>query len=118
MSDTPRTNEKLLILCTDSWEGGSGWMGSDGASSAPENEQYVPASLARELERDLNEQVVCNGKGAEREADLLGKLDRLERENARLSKIIHEAYTPLAKCFHGEWDECNVEHAYLVLKSA
>ena len=52
MSDTPRTNGKLLILCTYSWECGSGWMDSDGASSAPEDEQYVPASLARELERE------------------------------------------------------------------
>ena len=37
-----------------------------------------------ELERELNEQVLCNGKGAEREADLLGKVERLEREIARL----------------------------------
>ena len=41
-----------------------------------------------ELERELNEQVVCNGKGAEREADLLGKVDRLERDNARLREAL------------------------------
>jgi len=49
---------------------------------------------------------------------VLSENDELKAENARLSKIIHEAYTPLAKCFHGEWDECNIEHAYFVLKSA
>jgi hypothetical protein len=40
--------------------------------------------FARELEIELNEQVACNGKGAEREAALLGKVERLERENARI----------------------------------
>lgn len=44
----------------------------------------VPAEFARELERELNDQVVCNGKGAERESDLLGKVERLERDNAQL----------------------------------
>jgi hypothetical protein len=46
------------------------------------------------------------------------EIRQVRAENARLSKIIHEAYIPLAKCFHGEWDECNVEQAYFVLKSA
>lgn len=36
--------------------------------------------LARELERELNEQCRLNGKGSEREAALLGKVERLERE--------------------------------------
>jgi hypothetical protein len=47
-----------------------------------------------ELERELNEQVACNWKGAEREAGLLGKVDRLERENARLVNQIDN----LRKC--------------------
>jgi hypothetical protein len=38
----------------------------------------------KSLSQNEIEQVVCNGKGAEREAGLLGKVDRLERENARL----------------------------------
>ena len=41
-----------------------------------------------ELERELNEQVVCNGKGAEREADMLGKVERLECEIARLREAL------------------------------
>lgn len=46
---------------------------------------------ARELEIELNEQVTCNGKGAEREAALLGKVERLERENARMIELLREA---------------------------
>lgn len=47
-------------------------------------------SFARELERELDEQVLCNGKGAEREADLLGKVERLERENVRLREALEK----------------------------
>jgi hypothetical protein len=50
---------------------------------------------ARELEHDLNEQVVCNGKGAEREAALLGKVERIERDNARLTWLIRQVTTDL-----------------------
>jgi len=60
--------------------------------------------FARELERELDEQVVCNGKGGEREAALLTKVDNLERElakakaeNARLRRcmqyLIDNGYT-------------------------
>jgi hypothetical protein len=146
MSNTPRTNEKLLILCTDSWEGGSGWMDSNGASSAPENEQYVPASLARELELELaqekagtaslfaeknaledlsadqgervfelelelNDQVLCNGRGAEREADLLGKVERLEREIARL----REALNNIVNMHEGNSEECDYSRSTTLL---
>jgi len=41
-----------------------------------------------ELETEVHEQCVLNGKGAEREADLLGKVERLERENKRLSTAL------------------------------
>jgi ribosomal protein S12 methylthiotransferase accessory factor YcaO len=40
----------------------------------------------KQLEEELHEQCVLNGKGAEREAALLGKLERLERENAELHR--------------------------------
>jgi hypothetical protein len=63
MSDTPRTDIEERI------EGDTGPL-------------IVDSSFARELERELNEQVLCNGKGGEREAGLLVKVDRLERENA------------------------------------
>lgn len=39
-----------------------------------------------ELETEVHEQCVLNGKGAEREADLLGKVERLEKDNAILKK--------------------------------
>ncbi len=38
----------------------------------------------KQLEEELHEQCVLNGKGSEREANLLGKVERLERENAAL----------------------------------
>lgn len=44
----------------------------------------VTADFARKLELELNEQVLLNGKGSEREYSLLGKIERLERENARI----------------------------------
>ena len=39
-----------------------------------------------ELEKEIHEQCVLNGKGAEREADLLGKVERLEKDNVILKK--------------------------------
>jgi hypothetical protein len=41
-----------------------------------------------ELETEIHEQCALNGKGAEREAALLGKVERLERENKRLSTAL------------------------------
>jgi hypothetical protein len=38
----------------------------------------------KQLEEELLEQCVLNGKGSEREYILLGKIERLERENAAL----------------------------------
>jgi hypothetical protein len=94
MSDTPRTEDAKF----------------SGIHAHPD-EEYVDADFARELERELASETKWAHEYHE-------KVKELEAENARLSKIIHEAYQPLAKCFHGEWDECNVEHAYFVLKSA
>ena len=45
-------------------------------------------SKIQQLEEEIHEQCVLNGKGAEREADLLGKVERLERENKRLSTAL------------------------------
>lgn len=42
----------------------------------------------RQLEEELHEQCVLNGKGAEREAALLAKVERLERENAALREAL------------------------------
>ena len=39
-----------------------------------------------ELETEIHEQCVLNGKGSEREAALLGKVERLEKDNAILKK--------------------------------
>ncbi len=70
MSDTPKTEEAKF----------------SGIHPHP-SEEYVDADFARALELELNEQAVENGKGGEREAALLGKVDRLELENARLRAI-------------------------------
>lgn len=43
-------------------------------------------SKIQQLEEEIHEQCVLNGKGAEREADLLGKVQRLEKDNAILKK--------------------------------
>lgn len=42
--------------------------------------------FARHLEREVMEQARLNGMGSEREAGLLGKVGRLERENAALKE--------------------------------
>ena len=41
---------------------------------------------AAELEKEVDEQCVLNGKGSEREANLLGKIQRIEKDNAILKK--------------------------------
>jgi hypothetical protein len=41
---------------------------------------------AAELEKEVDEQCVLNGKGSEREANLLGKIERLEKDNVILKK--------------------------------
>lgn len=64
MSETPRTEEAKF----------------SGIHAHP-SEEYVAADFARELERELNEQVLANGKGGEREAALIAKVARLERDN-------------------------------------
>jgi len=69
MSDTPRTDKyeaRLSSLCN------------------PEDAMWVPSKVSRTLEREVMEQCLLNGKGSEREAALLGKVERLERENAKL----------------------------------
>ena len=45
----------------------------------------------KQLEEELHEQCVLNGKGSEREYILLGKIERLERENAELRERLHIA---------------------------
>ena len=44
-----------------------------------------------QLRAELNEEAVLNGKGSEREAALLAKVERLERENAELRERLHIA---------------------------
>ena len=50
--------------------------------------------FARHLEHEVMEQARLNGMGSEREAGLLGKVGRLERENAALRKSM-KSITPL-----------------------
>lgn len=55
------------------------WSSREGTS------HYEPVKDKRieSLEAELNEQARLHGMGAEREAGYLGKIERLERENAR-----------------------------------
>jgi hypothetical protein len=66
MSDTPRTDTEQKL--------------QESMCGKP----AVSVKFARELERELNEQVLCNGKGGERESGLLGKV------NFRITKRITE----------------------------
>jgi hypothetical protein len=43
-------------------------------------------SKIQQLEEEIHEQCVLNGKGAEREAALLSKVERLEKDNVILKK--------------------------------
>lgn len=58
--------------------------------------QYEPNSL-KELESELLEQTRIIGMSGEREADLLGKIDRLEREVERLKSKEPVAYMIVAR---------------------
>ena len=72
MSKTPRTDKEAFDITT----------------GKPDIDGVVMADFARELELELNEQVLLNGKGSEREYILLGKIERLERENAKFRNTL------------------------------
>ena len=79
MSATPRTEAACYTFHSEDVTGCSGY------------DEYVPASLSRELERenvalraDVLEQCMLNAKGSEREYSLRGRIEQLERENAAL----------------------------------
>lgn len=72
MSNTPRTDKEAFDITT----------------GKPDIDGVVMADFARELELELNEQVLLNGKGSEREYSLLGKIERLERENAKFRNTL------------------------------
>ena len=64
-----------------------------------------------ELEKEIHEQCGLNGKGAEREADLLGKVERLERENKRLRTALAFISSTLGEDSDMSQAEC-VEKSY------
>jgi hypothetical protein len=70
-TDTPQSDAALLHI---------GW------DEHGKECEFVPLKVAREIERDLNEQCVLLGKSAERECALLAKIDRLERELAAVTE--------------------------------
>ena len=58
------------------------------ASSSITNDDALDIEYFRhlkEVEAECLQQAIINGKGAQREADLLGKVERLERELAKVS---------------------------------
>ena len=71
-TDTPRTDSLLLKLEVQPYK----------------IEAEKLADHARELERELDEQCLLNGKGSEREAALLGKMERLERERREMRSLL------------------------------
>jgi hypothetical protein len=77
MSNTPRTDKEAFDITT----------------GEPDIDGVVMADFARKLELELNEQVLLNGKGSEREYSLLGKIERLERENDKLREALKEIST-------------------------
>ena len=71
-----------------------------------------------ELETEIHEQCVLNGKGAEREAALLGKVERLERENKRLSTALAFISATLSEDSDMSQAECmekSYDYAYAAL---
>ena len=101
MSNTPRTDKEqfneegedaFLVVCAtfareldrELAQEKAGTASLYAEKNALEELSAAQGERVLELERELAEQVLCNGKGAEREADLLGKVERLEREIACL----------------------------------
>ena len=72
---------------------------------------WVWIKHARQLERECLEQARLNGMGSEREAALLGRVERLERENAKLRDMLR-TYNVTAP---NAWaDQINLEKAGLI----
>ena len=86
MSKTPRTDKEAFDITT----------------GKPDIDGVVMANFARELEIELNEQVLLNGKGSEREYSLLGKIERLEREKLELLNNKTDEYICVDR-EHGLW---------------
>lgn len=75
-------------------------------------------SKIQQLEEEIHEQCVLNGKGAEREADLLGKVERLERENKRLRTALAFISSTLGEDSDMSQAECmekSYDYAYAAL---
>ena len=75
-------------------------------------------SKIQQLEEEIHEQCVLNGKGAEREADLLGKVERLERENKRLRTALAFISATLSEDSDMSQAECmekSYDYAYAAL---
>ena len=71
-----------------------------------------------ELEKEIHEQCVLKGKGAEREADFLGKVERLERENKRLRTALAFICSTLGEDSDMSQAECmekSYDYAYAAL---
>ena len=98
MNDTPETDAALEILHTDSFEYGSGWMDTRGASEAPVDEQYIKADLARRLERERDE--------ARREAQ--SQRDRADHQAGNAKKYLQDFWDMV-----GQRDDACAETAHL-----
>jgi hypothetical protein len=82
MSDTPRTDDQACHVSVDR----AGCI----TLSYSKDGGYVPRLLSEQLERENAEQCVLLGKSGERECALLGKVERLERENAELRRDVYQ----------------------------
>ena len=88
MKNSKATDTLKFLAIHNSWRRGDETVGMQNPTDIGAAIDDAVNLLGKydELEKEIHEQCVLNGKGAEREADLLGKVERLEKDNAILKK--------------------------------
>lgn len=88
MKNSKATNTLKFLAIHNSWRRGDETIEMQNPTDigAAIDDAIDLLSKYDELETEIHEQCVLNGKGAEREAALLGKVERLEKDNAILKK--------------------------------
>ena len=88
MKNSKATDTLKFLAIHNSWRRGDETVGMQNPTDIGAAIDDAVNLLGKydELEKEMHEQCVLNGKGAEREADLLGKVERLEKDNAILKK--------------------------------
>ena len=88
MKNSKATDTLKFLAIHNSWRRGDETVGMQNPTDIGAAIDDAVNLLGKydELETEIHEQCVLNGKGAEREADLLGKVERLEKDNVILKK--------------------------------